>query len=62
MQLEREKSANVSAIERTRTDIERMRDRQEREHREQEERLISGMQREIGHYRALSEEMEKQNR
>jgi predicted nucleic acid-binding Zn-ribbon protein len=61
-QLEREKTANLAALERTRTEVERMRERQEREQRDKEERLINGMQREIGHYKGLSEELERQNR
>ncbi len=49
-------------IERTRVDIDRMRERHERDVKTQEERVIDALQHENTHFRALNEDIERQNR
>jgi hypothetical protein len=41
--LDRERAMNQVNVERTRTEVERMRDRQEREQRGQEERVLEAL-------------------
>ncbi len=41
--LDRDRAMNQVNVERTRTEVERMRDRQEREQRGQEERVLEGL-------------------
>ena len=59
---DREKSQNQLQIERTRVEIDRMRERHDRDVKTQEERVIDALQRENTHFRALNEDIERQNR
>ena len=62
MMVDREKSVNLANIEKTRSEIEKMRDRQEREQKGQQERIFEALSKEAGHFRNLCEELERHNR
>ena len=62
LSLDKEKQSHHLALERTRADLERLRERQDREYKTQEERIVDSLQRELSHYRQLSEDLERQNR
>ena len=53
---------NMQAVERTRMEIERMRDRQEREQRVHDQHLIEAAQRECNRYRELNLDLDNQNK
>jgi hypothetical protein len=57
--LEKEKAQNQVHIERTRAEVERMRDRQDRELKAEGERIVEALQRECAHYRGVNEDVER---
>jgi F0F1-type ATP synthase membrane subunit b/b' len=58
-QMDRERNMNQVNIERTRSEIERMRERQDKELNMQNERTIEALQKECSHFRNLCEEIER---